>query len=114
MRKVTLKKTITDRYNDFCIGHCIYVDGIIVYVGEEDDPKPVPLSGFEHEWCEHDTIAEFVKSLPVGKPVKRPKSKAMARLGSGLWAKKIKEEKEKAREEKRKARMEAKENKEST
>lgn len=80
MKKVTLKKILTDRYKDFCIGHCVYVDGIIVYAGEEENPKPVPLAGFDYVIHETDTLADFINSLPKGKPVEKPRVRAMARM----------------------------------
>lgn len=74
MKKLTLKNTLIDQYSEnFFIGNCIYIDGLMVFTGNET-PKEIDVNeAFEFVESDEGDIEKEIKSLPQGKSLEKTK-----------------------------------------
>lgn len=77
MKKIILKKILTDQTKNFFLGHCIYIDGIMVYTGDKE-ATPISIDeSFEYTYQDENSIQSIIKKLPEGKTLEKP---ALARM----------------------------------
>lgn len=70
MKKITLKKILTDQSKDFFLGHCVFINGVMIYTG--DNKKSVTLDSLcEYDIDENNITSQDIKKLPEGKVIEQ-------------------------------------------